>query len=110
VLIGERVDFDLDARRYRALRSTQRDLLGDIDAMVGASRHAEHSPYGIDALTFTADPPPFDVNDSKVAINHHLKRANKNYFGSNCDTKRQIARGDVVVQRHGAGRYRLGGS
>jgi hypothetical protein len=41
----------------------------------------------------------FDVNDSKVAINHHLKKANKDYFGSNYDTKWQIVNGEVASRR-----------
>jgi hypothetical protein len=69
-----------------------------------------------DTVTFNLDPPiyhmnhvrhNFDVNDSKVAINHHLKKANKNYFGSNYDTKWQIVEGNVIRKRRGEGRYEL---
>jgi hypothetical protein len=61
-----------------------------------------------DTVTFNLDPPiyhmnhnrhSFDVNDSKVAINHHLKKANKDYFGSNYDTRWQIANGEIVARR-----------
>ena len=68
-----------------------------------------------DTVTFNLDPPiyhmnhrrhSFDTNDSRVAINHHLKRANKNYFGSNYDTKWEV-KGGFVVRRRGKERYEL---
>jgi hypothetical protein len=156
LLIGQRIDFDLESSEYNKLRFTQNNLLNDIDEMVQRSRHSDHSPYGIDSFTFRVDPPPFDVdmippyimgrynwdnwlvgwwnricdtvtfnldppiyhmnhvrhsfdvNDSKVAINHHLKKANKDYFGSNYDTKWQVIEGNVVAKRHGKNRYELG--
>ncbi|OHT04766.1 hypothetical protein TRFO_06211 [Tritrichomonas foetus] len=58
-----------------------------------------------DTVTFNLDPPiyhinhnrhSFNVNDSKVAINHHLKQANMNYFGSNFDTKWEVKNGFLV--------------
>jgi hypothetical protein len=63
-----------------------------------------------DTVTFNLDPPiyhmnhnrhNFDVNDSRVAINHHLKKANNDYFGSNYDTKWEIANGELVSRRRG---------
>jgi hypothetical protein len=156
VLIGQRIDFELTKAEYKRLRFTQKDLLGDIDAMVERSSHSDHSPYGIDTFTFAVDPLPFDpdlippyimgrynwdnwligwwnkicntvtfnlappiyhinhvrhsfdVNDSKVAINHHLKRANKNYFGSNYDTKWQILPDNILARRRGNESHDLG--
>jgi hypothetical protein len=156
ILIGQRIDFDLDNKEYGKLQFTQGKLLEDIDAMVKRSRHSEHSPYGIDSFTFNIEPMPFDpdrippylmgrynwdnwmvgwwnkicdtvtfnldppiyhinhvrhnfnVNDSKVAINHHLKKANKNYFGSNYDTKWQVVEGNIVMRRRSDERYVLG--
>jgi hypothetical protein len=69
-----------------------------------------------DTVTFNLDPPiyhmnhvrhSFDVNDSKVAINHHLKKANNDYFGSNYDTKWQVVPGDIVAKRRGDEKYHL---
>jgi hypothetical protein len=69
-----------------------------------------------DTVTFNLDPPiyhmnhvrhSFDVNDSKVAINHHLKRANNNYFGSNYDTKWQVTEGGIVASRRGDRQFKL---
>ena len=57
-----------------------------------------------ETVTFNLNPPiyhvnhvrhGFDVNDSRVAINHHLKKANFDYFGSNYDTKWQIKDGKL---------------
>lgn len=57
-----------------------------------------------ETITFNLNPPiyhinhirhGFDVNDSRVAINHHLKKANLDYFGSNYDTKWQIKDGKL---------------
>jgi len=155
ILIGQRVDFDLKGAAYAGLRFTQGALLGDVDAMVRAARHSNHSPYGIDTFTFRADRPPFDpemippfvmgrynwdnwlvgwfnrvcetvtfnldppvyhmnhnrhrfdTNDSRVAINHHLKKANGDFFGSNYDTRWQVVRGELV-QRRGSERFTLG--
>lgn len=68
-----------------------------------------------DTVTFNLDPPiyhvnhvrhSFDVNDSRVAINHHLKQANKNYFGSNYDTKWEV-NNNQLRQRRGSIVYYL---
>ena len=68
-----------------------------------------------ETVTFNLDPPiyhinhrrhNFDVNDSKVAVNHHLKRANKNFFGSNYDTKWQVVNG-YLKRRNGREEYKL---
>jgi hypothetical protein len=50
-----------------------------------------------DKVALNLDPPiyhmnhvghGFNVNDSKVAINHHVKNAKKKYIGSNSDPKK----------------------
>lgn len=59
-------------------------------------------------ITFNLNPPiyhinhnrhAFNPNNSKVAINHNLKKVNKDYFGSNYDTKWEII-GDTLKRRH----------
>lgn len=138
VMIGQRIDFDLDKNKFHQLRFDQEHLLSDIDEMVLQSKHSPHSPYGVDSftfqienlpfdsdkilpfimgrynwdnwivgwlntfadtVTFNLDPPIYHINhkrhnfnpeDSKVAVNHHFKKANKDYFGSNYDTKWEI--------------------
>jgi hypothetical protein len=149
VLIGQRIDFDMQDSRYKRLTFSQEQLLKDIDSLVDSSKHSDHSPYGVDTFTFRIDPLPFDVekippfvmgrynwdnwligwlnkicdtitfnldppiyhmnhprhnfdvNDSKVAINHHLKKANNDYFGSNYDTKWEIVDGELVSRKRG---------
>lgn len=65
-----------------------------------------------DTVTFNTNPPiyhvdhqrnNFDVSDNLVAINHHLKKANKDYFGSNYDTKFEISRNRLI--RRGIGTF-----
>ncbi|KAK8875347.1 hypothetical protein M9Y10_005512 [Tritrichomonas musculus] len=138
VLIGQRIDFDLEDSKFEKLRFDQKHLLKDIDKMVEESNHSPHSPFGVDSFTFRIDnipfnyekilpfimgrynwdnwivgwlntftdtvtfnlnPPIYHINhvrhdfnpeDSKVAVNHHFKKGNKDYFGSNYDTKWEI--------------------
>ena len=68
-----------------------------------------------DTVTFNLDPPiyhmnhirhGFDVNDPRVAINHHLKKANRDYFGANFDTKWEVKQG-ALVRRRGRERIEL---
>ena len=148
VLIGQRIDFQLNKKKLLELNYGSDSFLEEIDDMVESSPHEEHSPYGIDTftfdvenipfnidlipsfymgrynwdnwlvgwlnqicetVTFNLDPPiyhinhrrhNFDVEDHKVAVNHHLKKANNDYFGSNYDTKWQIVKG-TLYQRNG---------
>ena len=154
VLIGQRIDFDLNKKILKELNYGSETFLEEVDDMVLMSNHEEHSPYGIDTftfdvenmpfnvdlipsfymgrynwdnwlvgwlnsicdtVTFNLDPPiyhvnhqrhNFDVNDAKVAVNHHLKIANHNYFGSNFDTKWQIIKGKLS-NRNDAQRFVL---
>ena len=140
VLIGQRIDFDLNKKMLNELNYGSESFLEEVDDMVQMSHHQEHSPYGIDTftfdvenmpfntdlipsfymgrynwdnwlvgwlnticetVTFNLDPPiyhvnhprhNFDINDDKVAVNHHLKKANRNYFGSNYDTRWEIVK------------------
>lgn len=146
VMIGQRIDFDLDQSKIDNLRFDQKHFLDDLDKMVEESKHSPHSPFGVDSFTFQIDNVPFDYekilpfimgrynwdnwiigwlntfidtvtfnlnppiyhinhnrhnfdpNDSKVAVNHHFKNANKNYFGSNYDTKWEII-GNSLIKR-----------
>ena len=52
-----------------------------------------------ETITFNTNPPiyhvdhqrhNFDISDYLVSINHYLRKANKNFFGSNYDTKWEI--------------------
>lgn len=143
VLIGQRIDFDLNQWKLKDLNYGSQDFLQQIDKFVMDSNHEDHSPYGIDTFTFRADIPPFnpemippfvmgrynwdnwltgwlntivdtvtfnldppiyhvnhqrhnfDIEDDRVAINHHLRQANYNYFGSNFDTTWEIANGKL---------------
>ncbi|OHT04818.1 hypothetical protein TRFO_27602 [Tritrichomonas foetus] len=61
-----------------------------------------------ETVTFNLNPPiyhinhkrhNFDPNDDKVAVNHHFKKANKDYFGSNYDTKWEVVDNNLV-RRH----------
>jgi hypothetical protein len=70
-----------------------------------------------DTVTFHLDPPiyhinhvrhRFDFTDPKVAINQQLRKANKNYCGSNYDTKWHVVEGNKVVRRGGSETYILG--
>lgn len=148
VLIGQRIDFELDKSMLKHLTYGSKDFLKEIDELVDSSDHQDHSPYGVDTFTFDAENVPFDVDlipsfymgrynwdnwfvgwlnkicetvtfnldppiyhvnhqrhnfdikDDKVAVNHHLKLANKNYFGSNYDTKWEIVNG-MLKRRKG---------
>lgn len=143
VLIGQRIDFDLDDFLYENLRFDQNHLLKDIDDMIIKSSHTDHSPLGIDSFTFEIDNLPFnpekippfimgrynwdnwiigwlnkicdtvtfhldppiyhinhkrhkfDINNSRVLVNHHTKLSNKDYFGSNIDTKYEVLHGKL---------------
>lgn len=154
LLIGQRIDFDLDDSLYKLLRFDQEHLLSDIDQMVRDSKHSDHSPFGIDFFAFRADEVPFDVDmmppfimgrynwdnwligwfnkicdtvtfkldppiyhmnhvrhrfdvsDPRVAINHHLKKANRDFFGSNFDANWKVKKG-VLVHKKGSEKYAL---
>ena len=69
-----------------------------------------------DTITLLYDPPvyhinhnrhDFNINVSRVAVNHFLKKANNNYFGSNGDVKWQIQNG-YLKRRHSKEKYFLG--
>jgi hypothetical protein len=146
VVIGQRIDFDLEMARFEKLSFRQESLLGEIDEMVENSKHEDHSPYGVDTflfqieqlpfeperippfimgrynwdnwivgylnricetVTFNLSPPiyhmnhkrhNFDIEDDRVAVNHHTRKANKDYFGSNSDTIWEVL-GDALVHR-----------
>jgi hypothetical protein len=154
VVIGQRIDFDLNLDLYAELSFSQRSLLLEIDEMVDKSAHSDHSPYGVDnflfridrlpfdperippfimgrynwdnwiigylnqvcqTVTFNLSPPiyhinhrrhNFDTEDHRVAVNHHTKRANKDYFGSNYDTTWEVV-GDELVHRRDKTRLSL---
>jgi hypothetical protein len=59
LVIGQRVDFDLDPARLHNFSFT-RSLLHKIDILVNSSRHVKHSPDGIDSFTFRTDYLPFE--------------------------------------------------
>jgi hypothetical protein len=149
MMIGQRIDFDLQLNLFDALSFEPKTLLKEIDEMVQRSPHSDHSPYGVDSFTFRIDHLPFDperippflmgrynwdnwiigylntisetvtfnlnppiyhINhirhnfdpeDDKVAVNHHTKKANKDYFGSNSDTTWEIVQNDLVHRRNG---------
>jgi hypothetical protein len=154
VVIGQRIDFDLNETLFAELSFSQGSLLPEIDAMVRKSRHSEHSPYGVDnflfeierlpfdperippfimgrynwdnwvigylngicdTVTFNLNPPiyhinhkrhNFDTEDDRVAVNHHTRKANKDYFGSNSDTVWEVV-GDALVHRQKHTRIQL---
>jgi hypothetical protein len=60
-----------------------------------------------DTVTFTLNPPiyhinhkrhNFDTEDDRVAVSHHTRKANNDYFGSNSDTVWEVV-GDALVHR-----------
>lgn len=156
VLIGQRIDFDLQPEKLNSLHFGSKDFLKEIDEFVMSSNHSDHSPYGVDTFTFRADDPPFDpekippfimgrynwdnwlvgwlnanekietitfnlsppiyhvnhrrhnfdIKDDRVAINHHMKKVNQDYFGSNYDTKWEIF-DDKLVHRYDPISYSL---
>jgi hypothetical protein len=63
-----------------------------------------------ETVTFNLNPPiyhmnhvrhNFDIEDDKVAVNHHTKKANKDYFGSNYDTTWEVVQNELVHRRNG---------
>jgi hypothetical protein len=60
VVIGQRIDFDLNLDLYGKLSFEQHSLLRKIDEMVDKSAHSDHSPYGVDTFLFRTDRMPFE--------------------------------------------------
>jgi hypothetical protein len=59
LLIGQRINVNLQPASFLNL-SFKRSLLQEIDVLVKNSRHAKHSPIGIDSFCFRIDRLPFE--------------------------------------------------